>query len=274
MARRSSVRAARAALSLILAVLCACGSPATRGRSAIEAAGHRAGLTRTGSLRVPILLYHHVGPAGAAWRSLFVSLPQFARQMAAIAKSGATTLSMDELYDAVRHGTSFPNGAIAVTFDDATEDQYLFVYPILRQYRLHATYFVPAGFVGRPGYLTWAQLKEMVSSGLVDVEAHSITHRDLTTLGDQQARNEIAGSRAILRERLGVRARQFAYPFGKFNARVEAIVRAAGYESAVTTRYQWAHPIGSPLRWGRMEIHDSNAPANLASLALLSGTAQ
>jgi peptidoglycan/xylan/chitin deacetylase (PgdA/CDA1 family) len=237
----------------------------------IEAAGHRAPLVRDGSLRVPILLYHHVGPSGRRWRSLFVSLPQFARQMAAIAKSGAATLTMEELYDAVRSGRSFPHGAVALTFDDATEDQYVFAFPILRQYRLHATFFVPTGLVGRSGYVTWDQLREMSASGLVGVEAHSVSHRDLTALTPAEATSEITGSREALRERLGVRARQFAYPFGKFGPGVERILRAAGFESAVTTRYEWSHSIRSPLAWGRMEVHDTNAPENLAALASMSG---
>ncbi|MCA1831421.1 MAG: polysaccharide deacetylase family protein [Actinomycetota bacterium] len=265
-------RAAGAALSLTLIALAACGSGPTGIH--VAAAGYRAPVVRDGRLRVPILLYHHIGPVTGKWRSLYVSLPQFARQMKAIATSGAQTLSMDDLYDAVRNGRSYTSGAIALTFDDATEDQYTLAFPILKQYRLHATLFVPTGLVGRPGYVTWAQLSEMKRSGLLDVEAHSVSHVDLTQLTAHQVLRELRLSSSTLRRKIGVRARQFAYPFGKFDANLESLLRKAGYESAVTTRYQWSHPIRSPYEWGRMEVHDTNAPANLASLATMSGSWQ
>jgi peptidoglycan/xylan/chitin deacetylase (PgdA/CDA1 family) len=237
------------------------------------AAVHREAPTvhRPGALRVPILLYHHVGPVSGSWKDLFVTLPTFARQMAAIAHAGVRTLTIDELYDAVRTGGSYPGGAVAITFDDGTEDQYLYAWPVLRQYGLRTTFYIATGLIGRPGYMTWMQLRELVASGIVAVEAHTVSHADLTRIDRADATQEIVESRRVLEDALGIAVRDFAYPFGAHDAWIEQAVRAAGFVDAVTTRYQWGRTLDGAMTWGRMEVHDTNSPENLASLASMSG---
>jgi len=222
--------------------------------------------------RIPILLYHRVSEvANGKYSALVVDPLQFSDQMDAIAKSGAATLTMSQVVEAARRKAVFPQGVIAITFDDATVDQYLFAFPVLQRDHLRATFYVPTGRVGQPGYLTWAQIKQMRSSGLVEIGAHTISHRDLTKMSRAQAWHEIAGSRAILESELHALVTSFAYPFGTFGRREEAMVLLAGYSSALTTAYAWTHPIQTALTWGRIEVHESNAPVDLAGLAQASG---
>jgi len=220
---------------------------------------------------VPILLYHEIGVPRGRFPRLFVDPKAFELQMAALAESRVTTLTMEDLVQAVRAGRSFPSGAIAVTFDDGTEDQYAIAYPILRRFGIKASLFVPTGRVGRPGHLTWAQLKQMSSSGLIAVEAHTITHRDLNTLDDATAYREIAGSRAAIMTKIGGRVSAFAYPFGHLSPRIERLVERAGFSCAVTTQWRWAHSAADEFEWGRLEIHSENRGINLADLARQSG---
>src|SRR5262249_28342812 len=63
----------------------------------------------------------------------------------------------------------------------------------------------------------------------------SISHPDLTTLSPQDARREILESKAILESHLSRPVIAFAYPFGKYNDTVIAIVKAAGYRCALGT---------------------------------------
>jgi peptidoglycan/xylan/chitin deacetylase (PgdA/CDA1 family) len=263
-----------AATAIALVVLCACAStqPIAHVQPAPPKAPHAHTPARAGSLRVPILMYHHVGAAPGKWRALFVSLPQFARQMAAIARSGAATLTIQEVYAAVTRGRSYPNGAVALTFDDGTADQFAFVFPILRQYELRATFYVAPGLFGKPGYLSWAQARTMARSGLVSFEAHTLTHADLTRIPSADARMQLREGKRLLETRLGVHVRHVAYPYGHVDDGVLALVRDAGFLTAVTTRYQWDHQANDALTWGRLEMHETNEPENLAALARSSGT--
>jgi len=223
-------------------------------------------------LRVPILLYHRISLPSSNYPRLFVPPAAFEAQMAAIAASNVATLTMEDLVTAVKTGKRFAGGALAVTFDDASEDQYTAAFPVLLRYGIRASLFVPTERIGRPGSLTWPQLQTMVASGLIAIEAHSITHRDLTVMDDARAMKEIAGSRAVLRARLGVPVSTFAYPYGRFSRRIESFVARAGYYCAVTTQWRWTHSPKDALTWGRMEVHAGFPGPYLADLARLSGT--
>jgi hypothetical protein len=51
------------------------------------------------------------------------------------------------------------------------------VYPLLRHFGMRAVAYIVPTWLGLPGMLTGPQLEEMEASGLVDVQAHSMTHR-------------------------------------------------------------------------------------------------
>ncbi|MBI4730132.1 MAG: polysaccharide deacetylase family protein [Acidobacteria bacterium] len=222
-------------------------------------------------LRVPILMYHRVGEDPGRWPGLTVSPAAFERQVAGLVSSGARSLTVDQVASAVRERRSFPEGVFAITFDDGTADQYRLAFPILRRYGARATLYVPVGRVGRAGYLTWEQLGEMKASGLVEVAAHSITHRDLTRMPVDEAWEEIVGSRLAIEQHLGGRARDFAYPFGRHDPSVDLLVSRAGFRSAVTNRYGLVHAPERALRWGRMEVHERSSGAFLGRLAQSGG---
>jgi peptidoglycan/xylan/chitin deacetylase (PgdA/CDA1 family) len=88
--------------------------------------------------------------------------------------------------------------------------------------------------------LTSAQIREMHAGG-VTIGAHTRTHSNMTLLSADEARDEIAGSRARLEEILGAPVPDFAYPntggrYPHFNAAVAGIIRDLGFRSAVTSR--------------------------------------
>ena len=94
---------------------------------------------------------------------------------------------------------------------------------------------------GRPCTLmNWDELSAMVAHPLVTIGAHTINHRNLKRLSEAEARHEIGDVRRILKEKLGLEPRHFAYPYGYARAvgcREVGFARDAGYVSAVTTRH-------------------------------------
>jgi peptidoglycan/xylan/chitin deacetylase (PgdA/CDA1 family) len=88
--------------------------------------------------------------------------------------------------------------------------------------------------------MTEEDLARIGGSG-IDVGAHTITHPILTSISDEVAREEIAGSRRWIAERIGRSPRLFAYPNGipdvDYVERHVAMVREAGFDAAVSTRW-------------------------------------
>jgi peptidoglycan/xylan/chitin deacetylase (PgdA/CDA1 family) len=82
--------------------------------------------------------------------------------------------------------------------------------------------------------LTWEQVAEMADGG-VTIGSHARTHALLTQETRERMREELASSRQALEARLGRPVRHFAYPDGRFDARVVDEVAAAGYAGAYTT---------------------------------------
>jgi hypothetical protein len=81
---------------------------------------------------------------------------------------------------------------------------------------------------------TWAMLAEM-SRGGIAVGSHTRTHALLTNESPSRVRDEIAGSKALIEEKLGQPASYFAYPDGRFDVGTVQAVATAGYRLAFTT---------------------------------------
>jgi peptidoglycan/xylan/chitin deacetylase (PgdA/CDA1 family) len=94
-------------------------------------------------------------------------------------------------------------------------------------------------------FLDWDEIAALDRHPLVTIGAHSRTHPLLTTLPHAEARQEIAGSRRDLGERLGHPVDAFSYPYGGNSFRLRRAAREAGYRHAFTTR---ARPVGRRLR--------------------------
>jgi len=110
------------------------------------------------------------------------------------------------------------------------------------------------------GGITKAQVRRLMKAGW-EIDAHTITHPDLTTLDASSLRNEVSGSRAALRRDFHVPVDNFAYPAGRHDAAAEAAVRAAGFQTAVTTDLGLAHIDGNPTTLPRVRVNGTDSAA-------------
>lgn len=105
-----------------------------------------------------VLTYHRVGLPGdtpSLDPSLISATPLvFARQMEHLANR-YHVVSMEEALNAAQKGTRLPKRAVLLTFDDAYRDFGEIAWPILRQYRLPATLFVPTAYPDQPEHCFW-----------------------------------------------------------------------------------------------------------------------
>ena len=74
----------------------------------------------------------------------------------------------------------------------------------------------------------------MLSGGMA-IGAHTHTHAMLSKLSEDEQRNELRQSRAIISEKLGIGVDSFAYPFGSrtaFTKKTEQIAEETGFRGA------------------------------------------
>lgn len=89
-----------------------------------------------------------------------------------------------------------------------------------------------------------AQVRRLHDEGM-EIGAHTVNHPILATLGEDEARAEIVGSRRALEEITGSPVTLFAYPNGKpgrdYGRQHVQLVREAGFAAAVSTIGGIAH---------------------------------
>lgn len=105
-----------------------------------------------------ILAYHRIAefketPAGAC-PNISATPGSFQRQMRHLALR-YRVVSMPEVLDAVERNKPLPDRAVLITFDDAYTDFADNAWPILQQFRLPATVFVPTAFPDHPELVFW-----------------------------------------------------------------------------------------------------------------------
>ena len=187
--------------------------------------------------KTPILVYHHIKilpkDASLRLRRWTISPNKFDAQMDWIASHGFHTITMNQLFTHIKKGLALPSKPLAITFDDGLKDHYVEAFPILLKHHFVATFFIITDSVGHSAYVNWDQIRQMSAAGM-DIQAHTITHPDLSTISHQEARHEIYDSKIILEKHLKKPITVLAYPYGCYNEDVMALSKAAGYEGAVS----------------------------------------
>ncbi|HWY78919.1 MAG TPA: polysaccharide deacetylase family protein [Candidatus Sulfotelmatobacter sp.] len=188
---------------------------------------------------IPILTYHYIRdynyPKDTLGISLSVSPTTFDQQMNYLSSHGYTPITLDTLYGIFKGKAARPAKPIVLTFDDGYIDFYANAYPILKKYNFHAVSFVVTGFVGQSAYLSWNNIHEMQSSGLISFEAHTITHAYLPNLSYANMLKELQQSKATLQAQNGTVINFIAYPYGASNWNVQKAAQTAGFVGGLGT---------------------------------------
>jgi peptidoglycan/xylan/chitin deacetylase (PgdA/CDA1 family) len=217
---------------------------------------------------VPILLYHSVADRPSEFIAPYtVSPATFRRHLDAVAGAGATTLTVSGLIAARAAGT-LPERPVLVTFDDGYRDTLTAAAPALAEQGMTATTYVTTGVVGAvsPGgdpMLTWSHIGELAALGH-EIGAHSHTHPQLDTLSVDAVRREVAGSRTLLQDGIGLPVDSFAYPHGYSDARVRRAVLQAGFTSATSVKNALSSPDEPVFTLSRLMVMNATTEEELA----------
>jgi peptidoglycan/xylan/chitin deacetylase (PgdA/CDA1 family) len=212
---------------------------------------------------VPILMYHVIAapPAGVAFPELFVRPADFARQMQWLAHQGYHAVTLRQVYGYWLTGSPLPSHAVVISFDDGYLSQATEAMPVLHKLHWPGVLNLKVNAVQKYNLPLW-RVRALIAAGW-EIDAHTITHPDLTTVDDARLWQEIHGSRVALRKMLHVPVDFFCYPSGRYNAHVIDAVRRAGYLGATTTNYGLAQP-AKPYELSRVRINGSDGVVGFA----------
>ena len=193
----------------------------------------------------PVFVWHSVGE-GSANDPYDLTPEEFEAELELLDRWDAHPVKLETLFDAIDGDGKLPARPVVLTFDDGRECQLTKALPLLRKHQFVAETFVVTHhlgadaahrFIEHDGHgdhpmLTWAELKQMVASGVFVPESHGLTHRSFHALDSAEQKQELLASRAELRIRLNQPIDFFAYPFGAFEWRSRNLAEQAGYRAA------------------------------------------
>jgi peptidoglycan/xylan/chitin deacetylase (PgdA/CDA1 family) len=215
---------------------------------------------------IPILVYHRFDPTAAGPTT--VTVATFEAQLAWLAKHDYQIVPLRSALAELSGAAPRPKTSVAViAADDGHESIYTVLFPIIRRAHIPVTLFIyPSAISNAPYALTWAQLREMQASGLVDVESHTYWHpnfkveRRRRTAADFAAflDNQLSRSKAVIASKLGGRVDLLAWPYGIVDANLEAAARRAGYTSALAYAGGPALPGDDMFALPRIPVSDAD----------------
>lgn len=204
--------------------------------------------------KIPVLMFHSIQfDPNDPDNSARIAKETFAAQMKYLSDNHYLTLSLTELYEGMKGKNGFPPKSCVLTFDDGYDDFYTNAWPVLKEYGFHAAVFMITSFVGKPGYLTQDELKQLSASG-VDIQCHTVTHPYLNTLAYDRQYTELSDSKTWLENHLGGSVDFIAYPSGKYNSDTLAIVDKLGYKLAFRMSGGWADINDNPALVPRVYV--------------------
>ncbi|MEI6821265.1 MAG: polysaccharide deacetylase family protein [Bacteroidota bacterium] len=146
-------------------------------------------------------MFHSVGNEKSNWYRnwLSVSLEHFEKFCKYLQTNNYTTHTLDEWYEYCSINKKKENKKLVLTFDDGYLDNWVYVYPILKKYKLKGTIFINPEFVDPTdqirenlenvnykydkieksksiGFLNWNEIKIINESRVMDIQSHSMSH--------------------------------------------------------------------------------------------------
>lgn len=228
------------------------------------------------SSRVPVLMYHRVGPKATDWDSHYsVTAKGFASHVEALAHAGYTACSLDDFRCWLDAEGTLPPKSVLITFDDGFCGVHDFALPVLREHRWPFTVFVVTGKLGKPAdwaagatqdrsrsLMGHAELENVIAGGGT-LQSHSASHWDLSTLSDALLAEELRNSRERLHAITRFHPFAIAYPYGRYDARVVDAATKAGYALGFSVTPGFNRPDAPRMALRRLDITGTDTAAHL-----------
>jgi peptidoglycan/xylan/chitin deacetylase (PgdA/CDA1 family) len=218
------------------------------------------------TIRVPILMYHHVGtpPEGSDRLRYNLTVPteQFEKQVQWLKENGYTSISMDELYNDIATKTKLPEKPVIFTFDDGYDDVFINAVPILKKYGYVGVFGIITQFPGitqgTNTYATWAIIADAKTQGM-EIICHTQNHFDGANkkFNTNYIYQNLSGCQQDIRDHLGSAEPYLIYPYGHYNASYIEQAKKAGFVISLTVHEGTIINISNLMEIPRLRINPS-----------------
>ncbi|MPM30047.1 hypothetical protein SDC9_76589 [bioreactor metagenome] len=182
--------------------------------------------------KVTILMYHNITDGKEDYMS--VHKDKFKEQMQFIKDNGYNVISLDELYSYYTEGTPISDKSIIITFDDGYWNNYMYAYPVLKEFGFKATLFMITSMIDQKLYLNKDRIREMDANGF-SIQSHTVNHLELNKMSYEEQLYELNQSKKTLEDLLGREVKYISFPYGQFNKETIMITRKLNYKLAMGT---------------------------------------
>ncbi len=232
-------------------------------------------MTLKNRVKIPIIMYHDVVPQAELKnvpkerRHYALSVEDFRAQMAYLKDSGKEGIDFSTFYELLQTSPEQLTGDryVVLTFDDGQESQARNAAPILAEVGFRATFFVVSNWVGKPGFVSEKDLRNLVELGM-DVQSHTANHTFLVELNSHQAVEELLGSKKKLEALTGKPVRFLSLPGGRSDRSIWQLCGAYGYKGILTSLFGYGN--FQPL-WEKVHAN-GYVPYGYYRLAVTRGT--
>jgi peptidoglycan/xylan/chitin deacetylase (PgdA/CDA1 family) len=207
-------------------------------------------------IALPIIMYHGLSLNPAKQGKYVISPKVLEADLQYLKQNGYTTVTMAEVIQYTTQGKPLPEKPIMLTFDDGNYNNYVYAYPLMKQYQSRMVLSPIGEAVDRytklgnceVEYATchWQHLREMQESGLVELQNHSYQMHSLSdrkgsskkaTETAEQYRldftNDVKRMQQRLLDELGKEATTFVYPFGAVSQESVALLKEMGFQATM-----------------------------------------
>jgi len=228
-----------------------------------------------------VLSYHEVSgdlaPATAQDADRYgVEISHLVAQFNWLRENGYHPVSLAQIDQARQGGAALPARAVLLSFDDGYADFHSRVYPVLKMFGYPAVIALVGSWMDTPpgtlvdydgktesrdAFLSWAQVREMMASGLVEVASHSYAlHRGVIAnpQGNQEpaavariydaatrsyedddaylrrVREDLQRNVRLIERETGKAPRAMVWPYGRYNVATQRIARELGMPLMLT----------------------------------------
>ena len=203
---------------------------------------------------LPIIMYHGLLKEEKRQGQFIISPNLFEQDLRYLQENGYTTVVIADLIAYVQDGKPLPEKPVMLTFDDGYYNNYLYAFPLLKQYnckmvlspigRYTDEYTQNKDTHANYAHCSWDAVREMMASGLVEFQNHSFNLHSIDR-GRKGAKKKAVESlvdyRTLLvedvmkmqtrmREETGYTPTAFVYPFGAVSSESLPILKELGFQ--------------------------------------------
>lgn len=220
---------------------------------------------RVKKLKLPILMYHHIGsvpnPKDELRKDITVSPEDFEKQVKWLKDSGYKTVSLGDLFNYTKNKFKMPEKPIVLTFDDGYEDAFENAIPILKKNNFIGSFGVITQFPGIEYsgnvYANWATIRKAKAMGM-EIVSHTQDHFDGTNPRYSQKfiLKNLEDSQKDLQINLGFLPLPILiYPYGHYSGQYIQTARTAGFRLGLTTKFGKTVFFDKLMEIPRVRIH-------------------